>query len=86
MIHDPLCPWAQDDPLGSRAECFLIEGSEPPMTACELIGRVRSDAVDGARSAVVAVASAGLPPTVPYRMFVHTSSVLAAIDALRGEL
>lgn len=43
MTHDPLCPWAQDGGANHRGECFLIEGSEPPINACNLIAKVRSD-------------------------------------------
>lgn len=41
MTHDPLCVWAQDAP--TSANCYVIEGSEPPMTTCEVIAKVRAD-------------------------------------------
>jgi hypothetical protein len=43
MTHDPMCPWAQDGGFDIRGECFLIEGSEPPISACELVAKVRAD-------------------------------------------
>lgn len=46
--HDPLCPWAQDGGVDIRGECFLIEGSEPPISACELVAKVRADTLDQA--------------------------------------
>jgi hypothetical protein len=41
MTHDPLCVWAQDAP--TSANCYVIEGSEPPITTCEVIANVREN-------------------------------------------
>ena len=41
--HDLMCPWAQDGGFDIRGECFLIEGSEPPISACELVAMVKAD-------------------------------------------
>lgn len=52
MTHDPLCPWAQDGGFDIRGECFLIEGSEPPISACDLIAKVRADELHQIRDTV----------------------------------
>lgn len=52
MTHDPLCPWAQEGGLNHAGECFLIEGSEPPMSACNLIAKVRADTLNKAIAAI----------------------------------
>ena len=51
MTHDPLCVWAQDAP--TSANCYVIEGSEPPMTTCEVIAKVRADTIKKCVTAVV---------------------------------
>lgn len=66
--HDPLCPWAQEGGLNHAGECFLIEGSEPPMSACDLIAKVRADTLNQVEEAINASCSRA------QTMFMRTTS------------